>query len=353
MKIGILRGSGIGPEIMDATIRVLDACGLGFEWVTIPIAESAIPIYGVPIPEKSILRMKELKVCIKAPITVEKGQGRVTCHHSDGSAVTHCSFNNAIRHELELFVNPRPVRGIPGLSGRYENMDVVIMREISEGIYAALEHRIGGDTASEAIKLITKAGSERLCRYAFEYARAHGRKKVTGVHKANAISLTDGLFRECFLRVAKEYPDIESEDLMVDATAYYLVKTPERFDVIATMNQYGDILSDLSAGLIGSLGLGAGANIGPECAVFEACHGSAPDIAGKGIANPSSLILSGVLMLRHLGYLQWAEAVENSVRDVLMEGLHITPDLGGKATTVEFTNAVINRLDLYRQQMEV
>ncbi len=218
------------------------------------------------------------------------------------------------------------------------------MREISEDIYAALEHRICGDVASEAIKLITREGSERLCRYSFEYARKMGRRKVTCVHKANAISLTDGLFLECFRRIAEQYPDIESDDLMVDATTYYLVRQPERFDVIATMNQYGDILSDLCAGLIGSLGLGGGGNIGKEYAMFEACHGSAPDIAGKNLANPSSLIFSGALMLRHIGEDYWADVVERSTREVLMEGRHTTPDVGVTAGTVEFTDAVIEKI---------
>ena len=344
MKIGVMQGSGIGPEIIGATMRVIDACGLDIEWEDIPIAERAVEVWGEPIPYQAIERAKQLGVILKGPITVEKGKGRVVCTHADGSSATHCSFNNALRQELGLFVNPRPSRGIPGISGKYEVLDTIVMREISEGSYSAIERRSPDDSYSEAVKRITRAGTERVARYSFEYARRHGRRRVTCVHKANAISLTDGLFLECFRRVAQEYPDIPSNDFMVDATTFYLVQDPARFDVICTMNQYGDILSDLCAGLIGSLGLGAGANIGPDCAMFEACHGSAPDIAGKGIANPSSLILSGAMMLRHIGEPKAADLVEDSTRAVLSEGLHLTPDLGGRAGTEEFTEAVVARI---------
>lgn len=343
MKIGVLKGNGIGPEIVAAAIQVVDACGLGIEWVNIPIAEEAIEKYGHPVPPEAIQMMRELKVCLKGPITVEKGKGRVTCVQPDGTEQTYPSFNNAIRRELGLFVCPRPSRGIPGISGDHADMDVVILREISEGVYSAIEHKIG-NVAAECVKLITKEGAERVARYGFEYARKNHRKKVTCVHKANAISITDGFFLECFNRVAAEYPDIEHDDYFVDATTYYLLKKPEMFDVIVTMNQYGDILSDLCAGLVGSLGLGGGANIGYENAVFEACHGSAPDIAGKGIANPTSLILSSVLMLRHIGKDTAADRIEKAVRKVLIEGTCLTADLGGSATTQEFTDSVIRTL---------
>ncbi|MGN0483923.1 MAG: isocitrate/isopropylmalate dehydrogenase family protein [Lachnospiraceae bacterium] len=351
MRVGLLKGNGIGPEITAAMQRVIDACEIGIEWVNVPIADEAVAMYGTEVPEESIDLLRELKVAIKGPISVEKMAGRITYTRKDGTSHVYCSNNNAIRQELDCFACPRPARGIPGISGKNENMDLVVIREISEGIYAALEHRIDGDCASEAIKLITKTGAERICRYAFLYAIQNGRKKVTCAHKANAISLTDGLFLETFRRVAREYPQIESEDLMVDATAYYLVTNPERFDVIVTMNQYGDILSDLCAGLVGSLGLGAGGNIGENCAVFEACHGSAPDIAGKNIANPTSLILSAVMMLRHIGMPQWADIVENSVREVLIEGKHITRDIGGSASTAEYTDAVIEKIEARKALM--
>lgn len=344
MKVGILKGNGIGPEIVEAAKRVIDACDLGIEWVNVPIAEEAVELYGTEVPEESLDLLRKLKVAIKGPMSVEKMKGRILYTRKDGTSHIYPSNNNAIRQELNCYACPRPAHGIPGISGKYEKLDVVVVREISEGIYSAVEHRIGGDLASEAVKVITKKGAERICRWAFEYAIRNNRHKVTCSHKANAISLTDGLFLETFRRVSKEYPQIEAEDLMIDATAFYLVKNPERFDIIVTMNQYGDIISDLCAGLIGSLGLGAGANIGDECAVFEACHGSAPDIAGKGIANPTSLILSAVMMLRHVGLTEDADKVEKAVRDVLSEGKIITGDLGGTATTEEFTNAVIARL---------
>lgn len=344
MRVGILKGNGIGPEIVAATQQVIDTLGLGIEWVNVPIADEAVEKYGTEVPEESIDMLRELKVAIKGPISVKKMGGRILYTRKDGSSHIYCSNNNAIRQELDCFACPRPARGIPGISGKNANVDLVVIREISEGIYAGLEHRVAGDAASEAIKLITKSGAERIVRFAFEYAVKYGRKKVTCAHKANAISLTDGLFLETFRRVAKEYPQIESEDFMVDATAYYLVTDPERFDVIVTMNQYGDILSDLCAGLVGSLDIAAGANIGDQCAIFEACHGSAPDIAGKHLANPTSLILSAVMMLRHLNLFQQADLVENSVREVLMEGKHITRDIGGTATTEEYVEALIERI---------
>jgi len=348
MKIGVLKGNGIGPEITAATIRVVDALGLDIEWVNIPIAEEAVALYGHPVPGEAIQMLKDVKVAIKGPISVEKGKGRVTCYHEDGSEYVYPSFNNAIRRELKLFVCQRPTRGIPGISGDHENMNVVIMRELTEDVYSAIEHRIG-DVAAECVKLVTREAAERIARYGFEYARKHNRKKVTCVHKANAISITDGFFLECFRRVAAEYPDIESDDYFVDATTVYLLKKPEMFDVIVTTNQYGDILSDLCAGLMGSLGLGAGANIGFDGAVFEAAHGSAPDIAGMGIANPTSLILSAVQMLHYIGEDRSADLLEEAVRSVLIEGACKTRDLGGSASTEEYTAAVIDRV---RQLME-
>lgn len=344
MKVGVLEGNGIGPEIIAAMKQVVDAAELGIEWIHVPIAEEAVKKYGTEVPEESMDLLRELKVAIKGPMSVEKMGGRILYTRKDGSSHIYCSNNNAIRQELNCYACPRPARGISGISGKNENVDIVVIREISEGIYAGLEHRINGDEASEAIKLITKKGAERIIRFAFEYAIKNNRKKVTCAHKANAISLTDGLFLETFRRVAKEYPQIESEDFMVDATAFYLVTDPERFDIIVTMNQYGDILSDLCAGLVGSLGLGAGANIGDECAIFEACHGSAPDIAGKHLANPTSLILSAVMMLRHVDMPKAADMIEESVREVLIEGKHITRDVGGTATTEEYTEALVKRV---------
>ncbi|MDD3942994.1 MAG: isocitrate/isopropylmalate family dehydrogenase, partial [Sphaerochaetaceae bacterium] len=257
MRVGVIYGNGIGPEITEATLKVLEATGLPFEWVPVMIGDEAYDRFGHPLPQDAVELLKELKYAIKGPFIVNKMKGRLSCVHKDGSEAIYPSLNNAIRRELNLFVCPRPIRGVPGISGAYEDFDVVVMREITEDVYAAIEHSIGND-AAECVKLTTRKAATRLAEFSFEYARAHGRKKVTCVHKANAISITDGLFLTCFREVAERYGDIESDDVMVDAAAYYLVKDPKRFDIINTSNQYGDILSDLCAGLVGSLGLAPG-----------------------------------------------------------------------------------------------
>jgi isocitrate dehydrogenase (NAD+) len=339
MKFGVIEGNGIGPEQMKATKHVLEATGLPMEWVDIPVGPAAVEKYGHPLPQESVKSLKEIKVSIKGPLIVDKLQGRTTCLHDDGSEHTYPSLNNAIRRELKLFVAPRPIRGFPGISGRHATMDVVIMREITEDVYVGWEHQIG-DVAAQAIKLTTRTAVTRLSRYAFDYARRNKRKKVSCVHKANALSITDGFFLKCFLEVAANYPDIEVDDYFVDAACFNLVKFPEKYDVIVTSNQYGDILSDLAGGLAGSLGLAPGANIGEDAAVFEATHGAAPDIAGQGIANPVSLILSGAAMLRHVGRDDEAEKIEAATYGVLTAGRVLTPDLGGDATTMQLADAI-------------
>jgi isocitrate dehydrogenase (NAD+) len=290
-----------------------------------------------------VAALKEVKVAIKGPLIVNKLEGRITCVQEDGSETTYPSLNNAIRRELKQFVNPRPIRGFPGISGKYEPMDVVIMREVTEDVYVGWEHRIG-DYAAQAIKLTTREAALRVARYAFNYARNNGRRKVSCLHKANVLNYTDGLFLNCFREVAAEYADIESDDMMIDAACYTMVKAPNKFDVIVTSNQYGDIISDLGAGLVGSLGLAPGANIGEYASTFEACHGAAPDIAGRGIANPIALILSGALLLRHIGQPREAGAVEKAVRLVLQEGQALTPDLGGHATTSRLAGMICERI---------
>lgn len=350
MKIGILKGNGIGPEISDAVMTVLNATGLNIEWVNIPVAEEAVKLYGHPLPPEVIKELREVTVAIKAPLLVDKGLGRITCIDDDGSEVTYPSLNNAIRRALKLFVNPRPVRGFAGISGGYAELDMVIMREVTEDVYIGWEHRIE-ENAAQAIKLITRTASLRVARYAFEYARAHSRKKVTCLHKANVLNFTDGLFLACCREVAMEYPDITFDDLMIDAACYQLVKKPAFFDVVVAPNQYGDIFSDLGAGLIGSLGLAPGANIGDGIAVFEASHGAAPDIAGKGIANPVALILSGAQLLDHINELKAANAVRQAVGDVLQQNDLLTPDLGGNATTQQLTQAIAQRVGHHMQLM--
>lgn len=343
MKFGVIEGNGIGPEQVQATKHVLEATGLPIEWMDIPVAEAAVKEYGHPLPQQSIEALKAVRVSLKAPLMVDRGLGRITCTHEDGSEHTYPSINNAIRRELKLFVSPRPIRGIPGISGRHADMDVVIMREITEDVYIGWEHQIG-DVAAQAIKLTTREAVTRVSKYSFEYARKNNRKKVTCVHKANALSITDGFFLKCFLEVAADYPDIEYDDCFVDAAAFNFAKFSTKYDVIVTANQYGDILSDLAGGLAGSLGLAPGANIGEYAATFEATHGAAPDIAGKGIANPVSLILSGAAMLRHVGCYEEAIKVEEGTHLVLSEGKILTPDLGGNATTMQLADAIAKRV---------
>ncbi|MCD8083400.1 MAG: isocitrate/isopropylmalate dehydrogenase family protein [Clostridiales bacterium] len=346
ISVGVIRGNGIGPEITEATLRVLEATGIPFEWVPVAVGDEGMKRYGHPLPQESVRLLKDLKIAIKAPLLVDKFKGRVTCEHEDGGVGIYPSLNNAIRRELELFVDPRPIRGVKGISGRYETLDVHIMREITEDVYSGIEHRIGDD-AAECVKLTTRRAAIRVAEYSFDYARRNKRRKVSCVHKANAVSMADGLFLSCFREVAERNRDIESDDYMVDATAYYLAKCPEKFDVIVASNQYGDILSDLAAGLVGSLGLAPGANVGPDGRiVVEASHGAAPDIAGQGIANPIALILSGALLLRHMGEQKWAECVENAVWKVLEEKEALTPDLGGTAKTMDVANAVISHMTI-------
>lgn len=342
IQVGVIRGNGIGPEITEATLHVLEATGLDFEWVPVPIGDEGMEQYGHPLPQEAVKILQRVKLGIKAPLLVDKFKGRLYCEHEDGTVGVYPSLNNAIRRELGLYVCPRPIRGIPGISGRYETLDVHIMREITEDVYSGIEHMIG-DEAAECTKLTTRKAATRVAEYAFDYARKNHRSKVSCVHKANAVSMADGLFLKCFREVAAKNPDIPSDDFMVDATAYYLAKCPEKFDVIVAANQYGDILSDLAAGLVGSLGLAPGANVGEDgLIVVEASHGAAPDIAGQGIANPIALILSGALLLRHIGETKLAEYVEQSTIAVLSEKESLTPDLGGTASTMDVARAIAN-----------
>jgi isocitrate dehydrogenase (NAD+) len=343
IRVAVVAGNGIGPEITAATQRVLEATGLAFDWVPVPVGEEAVALHGHPLPQASVEKLQQIGLALKGPLIVEKHKGRVVCTHADGSEHVYPSLNNALRRELRLFVNPRPLRGMGALSGRWADLDIVIMREVTEDVYAGLERQVDADRA-EAIKLTTRSAAMRVARYSFEFARRNGRRRVTCAHKANVLGLTDGLFLDCCRAVATEYPAIAFEDCMIDATAYALVKTPRRFDLIVTSNQYGDILSDLGAGLVGSLGLAPGANIGEKGAMFEASHGAAPDIAGRGIANPIALILSGALLLRHIGLARDAVRVEEAVRTVLITGQVLTPDLGGNGSTQQVTDAICSRL---------
>jgi isocitrate dehydrogenase (NAD+) len=287
--------------------------------------------YGTPLPQAVIDSVKDTKVAIKGPITTPVGSG-------------FRSVNVGLRKELDLYANLRPAVTIPGVRSRYEGVDLVIVRENTEDLYAGVEHMVGKD-AAESIKIITRAGSERIAKFAFDYARREKRKKVTAVHKANIMKCTDGLFLEVCRAMAAGYPDIEFEDRIVDNMCMQLVQKPELYDVLLCPNLYGDIVSDLCAGLVGGLGVAPGANIGTEAAVFEAVHGSAPKYAGQNKANPTALMLSGVLLLRHIGEQAAAERVEGAIRAVIAEGRTVTYDLGGSAGTSEFADAIVARLE--------
>ena len=329
--VTLIPGDGIGPELAEATRRVLDASGVAFEWEVQDAGEAVMAEHGTPLPDHVLESIRRNRVALKGPITTPVGAG-------------FRSVNVTLRQTLGLYANLRPARSIRGLETRYEDVDLVIVRENTEDLYAGIEHMVGLD-AAESIKIITRAASERIARFAFDYAVANGRRKVTAVHKANIMKLSDGLFLESCTTVAKEYDGrVEFEDRIVDNMCMQLVQKPEQYDVMVLPNLYGDIVSDLCAGLVGGLGVAPGANIGVEASVFEPVHGSAPKYAGQNKANPTAMILSGALMLRHLGEVEAATRVEDAVRDVIAERRTITYDLGGDAGTREFGEAVARRL---------
>jgi isocitrate dehydrogenase (NAD+) len=330
-KVTLIPGDGIGPELAEATRRVLDASGVEFEWEVMDAGEVVMAKEGTPLPQAVLDSILRNKVAIKGPITTPVGVG-------------FRSVNVALRQTLGLYANLRPVRSIPGLKTRYDDIDLVVVRENTEDLYAGIEHMVGPD-AAESIKIITRAASERIARFAFEYAVANGRRKVTAVHKANIMKFSDGLFLDSCRTIAAQYEGrVAFEDRIVDNMCMQLVQKPELYDVLVLPNLYGDIVSDLCAGLVGGLGVAPGANIGTEAAVFEAVHGSAPKYAGQNKANPTALMLSGVLLLRHIGQQAAAERVEAAVRAVIAEGRATTYDLGGSAGTSEFADAIVARL---------
>src|SRR6188768_849775 len=330
-RVTLIPGDGIGPELAEASRRVLDASGIAFEWEVVDAGEAVMAQYGTPLPEHVLESVTRNRVAIKGPITTPVGEG-------------FRSVNVTLRQALNLYANLRPARSMKGVETRYTGVDLIIVRENTEDLYAGIEHRVGKD-AAESIKIITRAASERIARYAFEYAVANRRRKVTAVHKANIMKLSDGLFLESCRTVAAEYEGrIEFEDRIVDNMCMQLVQKPELYDVLVLPNLYGDIVSDLAAGLVGGLGVAPGANIGLTAAVFEPVHGSAPKYAGQNRANPTALILSGALMLRHLGHPDTAGQLEDALRAVVAEGRSVTYDLGGAAGTREFGEAVAARV---------
>ena len=329
-KITLIPGDGIGPEVTGATISVLRATGFEAEWETFVVGAEALSRFGDPLPQDLIESIKRNKIALKGPVATPIGTGFV-------------SSNVRLRKALDLYANLRPIKSLKGVPSRYEDIDLVVVRENTEDLYSGLEHEVVPGVV-ESLKIITDKASRRIAKFAFEYARREGRTKVTAVHKANIMKLSDGLFLRCFREVAEDYPEINADDLIVDNTCMQLVINPTQFDMLLLENLYGDIVSDLCAGLIGGLGVAPGANIGEDIAVFEAVHGAAPTIAGRGIANPTALLLSGVLMLKHLNERERATRVQSALEKVLAEGKVLTRDLGGKATTLEFTDAIIHAL---------
>jgi len=331
----LIPGDGIGPEITVETVRVLEAAGLSFHWEEELAGMAAVEATGTPLPDATVDSIRRTHLALKGPLTTPVGTG-------------FRSVNVGLRKEFELFANVRPARTIvPG--GRFENVDIVLVRENLEGLYIGVEHfvQIGDDprAVGESMAIVTRAGCERIVRYAFEYAVRQGRKKVTIVHKANILKMVSGLFLEVGRTVAQEYEGrIEANDMIVDNTAMQLVMRPEQFDVMVTTNMFGDILSDEVSGLVGGLGLAPGANIGTKAAIFEAVHGSAPDIAGKGVANPSAQMLAAAMMLDHIGEQDRAQRIRQAIADVIVRENIRTRDLGGTASTEEFGRAVARRV---------
>lgn len=334
--ITLIPGDGIGQEISDVAVRVIEATGVEIQWQRVQAGLAAIDEYKDPLPPHVIDSIKSTKVALKGPLTTPVGSG-------------FRSVNVALRKEFDLYVNLRPARSFEGVPSRYKDINLVIVRENTEEFYAGIEHYIDPSrSAAETIGIVTRSGSQRIVRYAYEYARKTHRKKVTTVHKANILKYTGGLFLEVAREVGAQYPDIVSDDKIIDNMAMQMVVNPHQFDVIVTTNLFGDILSDLASGLVGGLGLAPGANIGYDAAIFEAVHGSAPDIAGKNLANPCALILAGAMMLRHLNEEPAADRIENAVADVLREGKYVTRDLNPQdpVGTKEMGEAIIGKLRL-------
>jgi isocitrate dehydrogenase (NAD+) len=329
--ITLIPGDGIGPEVTEAVIRVFKAAALDIEWERHEAGVTAFKKYNQSLPASLLESIRRNKVALKGPVTTPIAEG-------------FTSVNVGLRKALELYANLRPVRNLPGVVSRFTDVDLVIVRENTEDLYAGLEHEIVPGVV-ESLKIITEKASTRVSQFAFQHARANGRRLVTAIHKANIMKLSDGLFLESTRKVSREFTDIKYDERIVDAACMQLVMRPEKFDVLLLPNLYGDIVSDLCAGLVGGLGVVPGANMGTDCAVFEAVHGSAPDIADKNLANPTALLLSGLMMLDHIGERQRAERIRAALARVLSEGVVRTHDLGGHASTTEFTDAVCREVE--------
>ena len=329
-RITLIPGVGIGPEVTQAAIRVLEATGLKFDWETFQAGAEAYEKYREYIPKDLIASIERTRVALKGPVTTPIGGG-------------FASINVELRKRFELYANFRPIRNLPHIPTRYPDVDLIIIRENTEGLYSGIEHEVVPGVV-ESLKIITAKASTRIARFAFEYARNNNRKKVHAIHKANIMKLSDGLFLRCSRDVAKQYPEITYGEHIVDNTCMQLVMNPYQYDMLLLENLYGDIISDLCAAFVGGLGFVPGANIGDECAIFEAVHGSAPDIAGKNIANPTALIRSALLMLRHIGEPDAALKIRNALEKVYRDRDKLTRDIGGKSGTSEFTDHVIEAI---------
>ena len=326
-RITLLPGDGIGPEVTASVVAIIECAGVQVQWDSYFVGAEAVSRFGDPLPQEVLDSILRNKVALKGPVTTPVGTG-------------FTSVNVRLRKMLDLYANLRPVKSMPNIITRFENVDLVVVRENTEDLYSGLEHEVVPGVV-ESLKIITERASTRIARFAFEYARAHGRHKVTAVHKANIMKMSDGLFLDCFRKVSKAYPNIEADDKIVDNLCMQLVINPNQFDVLLLENLYGDIVSDLAAGLVGGLGVVAGANIGENGALFEAVHGSAPDIAGQNKANPLAMLQSAVLMLQHIGEMSAAKRIQDSIVKVLDSGPeHRTRDIGGKGTTSDFTAAM-------------
>src|SRR5579885_2139275 len=329
-KITLIPGDGIGTEVTQAVVRILEATGVKFEWETVQAGAEAYEKYKEYIPKELTASIERTRVALKGPITTPVGGG-------------FASINVQLRKQFDLYANFRPVRNLPHIPTRYPDIDLVIVRENTESLYSGLEHEVVPGVV-ESLKIITEKASTRIARFAFEYARKNQRKKVHAIHKANIMKLSDGLFLRSIRAVAEQYPEVEYKELIVDNACMQIVLNPQQFDVLLLPNLYGDVMSDLAAGLVGGLGVVPSGNIGDDAAMFEAVHGTAPDIAGKGLANPTALLLSAILMLDHLGERSAARRIEAAIESVYRDGKHLTRDVGGSAGTAEFTDAVIGAL---------
>jgi isocitrate dehydrogenase (NAD+) len=333
-NITLIKGDGIGPSIMGVAVKIIDATGVKINWEPADAGMAAFEKYGTPIPDETLASIEKNRIAFKGPLTTPVGGG-------------FRSINVALRQEYDLYANIRPAKTWKGAQSRFDDVDIVVVRENTEGLYLGLEHYLTRHKdVAESLAVITKEGSKRIVEYAFKYAKENRRKKVTACHKANILKYTSGLFLDTAREVAEKYPEIEFDEKIVDATCMHLIMDPSQFDIIVTTNMFGDILSDLTAGLVGGLGLIPGANIGENAALFEAVHGSAPDIAGKNIANPTAVIMAGVMMLNHLGETDAATHIRIAVEKVIEEGKQVTPDLNPNSTTgtIEMGEAIIAAL---------